>query len=143
MRSIELVVNEMTNNGSVEMVKEATSYARDFGIGITVSCAGPDSEEHATRNEASSCLRSAIERNPLGVILLLSNISSAEESLLQTRNIPYVIVDPVGQVSADALGVGIDNWTGGMLATQYLISLGHRRIAVITGPTNHNPRKRD
>lgn len=136
MRSIELVVNEMTNNGSVEMVKEATSYARDFGIGITVSCAGPDSEEHATRNEASSCLRSAIERNPLGVILLLSNISSAEESLLQTRNIPYVIVDPVGQVSADALGVGIDNWTGGMLATQYLISLGHRRIAVITGPIN-------
>ena len=136
MRSIELVVNEMTNNGSVEMVKEATSYARDFGIGITVSCAGPDSEEHATRNEASSCLRSAIERNPLGVILLLSNISSAEESLLQTRNIPYVIVDPVGQVSADALGVDIDNWTGGMLATQYLISLGHRRIAVITGPTN-------
>lgn len=106
MRSIELVVNEMTNNGSVEMVKEATSYARDFGIGITVSCAGPDSEEHATRNEASSCLRSAIERNPLGVILLLSNISSAEESLLQTRNIPYVIVDPVGQVSADALGGG-------------------------------------
>ena len=136
MRSIELVVNEMTNNGSVEMVKETTSYARDFGIGITVSCAGPDFKEYATRNETSNCLRSAIERNPLGVILLLSNISSAEESLLQTRNIPYVIVDPVGQVSADALGVGIDNWTGGMLATQYLISLGHRRIAVITGPTN-------
>lgn len=136
MRSIELVVSEMTNNGSMEMVKETTSYAREFGIGITVSCARPDSEEYSTRNEASSCLRNAIERNPLGVILLLSNISSAEESLLQTRNIPYVIVDPVGQVSADALGVGIDNWTGGMLATQYLISLGHRRIAVITGPTN-------
>lgn len=63
--SRELVVSEMTNNGSMEMVKETTSYAREFGIGITVSCAGPDSEEYSTRNEASSCLRNVIERNPL------------------------------------------------------------------------------
>lgn len=134
MRSIELVVNEMTNNGSVEMVKETTSYARDFGIGITVSCAGPDFKEYATRNETSNCLHSAIERNPLGVILLLSNISSAEESLLQTRNIPYVIVDPVGHVSADALGVGIDNWTGGNAC--------HAISHIIGAPTNrrhHRP----
>lgn len=64
--SRELVVGEMTNNESMEMVKETTSYAREFGIGITISCAGPDSEEYSTRNEASSCLRNAIERNPLG-----------------------------------------------------------------------------
>ena len=32
MRSIELVVSEMTNNGTVEMVKETASYARDFGL---------------------------------------------------------------------------------------------------------------
>ena len=63
---VDLVVSEMTNNRSMEMVKETTSYAREFGIGITVSCAGPDSEEYSTRNEASSCLRNAIERNPLG-----------------------------------------------------------------------------
>lgn len=63
---VDLVVSEMTNNGSMEMVKETTSYARKFGIGITVSCTGPDSEEYSTRNEASSCLRNAIERNPLG-----------------------------------------------------------------------------
>ena len=63
---VDLVVSEMTNNGSMEMVKETTSYARKLGIGITVSCAGPYSEEYSTRNEASSCLRNAIERNPLG-----------------------------------------------------------------------------
>lgn len=144
MRSIELVVNEMTNNGSVEMVKETTSYARDFGIGITVSCAGPDFKEYATRNETSNCLRSAIERNPLGVILLLSNISSAEESLLQTRNIPYVIVDPVGQVSADALGVGIDNWTGGeCLPRNISYHWGTDESPSSPAPPIHNPRKRD
>ena len=71
--SRELVVSEMTNNGSMEMVKETTSYAREFGIGITVSCAGPDSEEYSTRNEASSCLRNVIERNPLGGMRSLGN----------------------------------------------------------------------
>ena len=70
---VELVVSEMTNNGSMEMVKETTSYAREFGIGITVSCAGPDSEEYSTRNEASSCLRNVIERNPLGGMRSLGN----------------------------------------------------------------------
>lgn len=63
----------MTNNESMEMVKETTSYAREFGIGITVSCAGPDSEEYSTRNEASSCLRNVIERNPLGGMRSLGN----------------------------------------------------------------------
>lgn len=71
--SRELVVSEMTNNESMEMVKETTSYAREFGIGITVSCAGPDSEEYSTRNEASSCLRNVIERNPLGGMRSLGN----------------------------------------------------------------------
>lgn len=63
----------MTNNESMEMVKETTSYAREFGIGITVSCAGPDSEEYSTRNEDSSCLRNVIERNPLGGMRSLGN----------------------------------------------------------------------
>lgn len=70
---VDLVVSEMTNNGSMEMVKETTSYARKLGIGITVSCAGPYSEEYSTRNEASSCLRNAIERNPLGGMRSLGN----------------------------------------------------------------------
>ncbi|WP_428859823.1 LacI family DNA-binding transcriptional regulator [Bifidobacterium dentium] len=135
-QSIELVVKEVTNNGSVEMVRESTAYAKELGIGITVSCAGREHGTYKVRNEVSSCLRSAIERNPLGVIILLSDISPAEESLLETRAIPYVIVDPVGQVSADTLGVGIDNWTGGLLATEHLIALGHRSIGAITGPSD-------
>ena len=121
----------------------ATSYARDFGIGITVSCAGPDSEEHATRNEASSCLRSAIERNPLGVILLLSNISSAEESLLQTRNIPYVIVDPVGRSPLThwgwALITGPEECSPRNISYHWVTDGSPSSLA----PPIHNPRKRD
>ena len=136
MRSIELVVNEMTNNGSVEMVKEATSYAKRFWHRHHCKLRRTGFRRTRDKKRGQQLPPQRHRTQPLGVIRSLIKYSSAEESLLQTRNIPYVIVDPVGQVSADALGVGIDNWTGGMLATQYLISLGHRRIAVITGPTN-------
>ena len=37
----------------------------------------------------------------------------------------------------DALALNFDNFTGGLLATQHLITLGHRRIAFITGDPAH------
>src|SRR5690606_13274664 len=30
--------------------------------------------------------------------------------------------------------VGAGNWNGGLLATRHLLDLGHRRIAILTGP---------
>jgi LacI family transcriptional regulator len=52
--------------------------------------------------------------------------------------IPYVIIDrELSGLEADT--VLIDNHQGGYLATQYLISLGHHRIACITGPSHLTP----
>lgn len=134
--TVELVITEVDNNGSAELIKQTTHYAQSLGIGITVSCTGHHSSERGQRKGVSTCLRGAIDRNPLGVILLLSDITAAEEEHLHARNIPYVIIDPVGQVSPETLGVGIDNWTAGLVATEYLIKLGHRKIGAITGPLN-------
>ena len=32
--------------------------------------------------------------------------------------------------------MGATNWAGGLAATEHLLSLGHRRIAAITGPAD-------
>lgn len=132
--TIELVVKAVENNGTIEMIRHTTDYARDLGIGITVSSTGYSADNHALRKGVGECLRGAIDRNPLGIILLLSDITDDEEKLLISRDIPYVIIDPVGQVAPDTLGVGIDNWTSGLIATEHLTALGHRRIGAITGP---------
>jgi LacI family transcriptional regulator len=57
---------------------------------------------------------------------------------LVKRKIPVIIVDrnvPGPEVDA----VLVDNITGGWAAVRYLIELGHRRIACITGPSNVTP----
>lgn len=132
--TIELVVKAVENNGTIEMIRHATVYAREFHIGITVSATGTTDRTDGVRKGIGECLRGAFDRNPLGVILLLSDITPEEEKLLVSRGIPYVIIDPVGQVGVDTLGVGIDNWTSGLIATEHLTGLGHRRIGAITGP---------
>lgn len=126
-QTIELVLTEVMANGTMAMVNEATKYAQTLSVGITVTQTG-----RGARTE--DCFRAILSRNPLGTILLLSTVTEQEKSLLQSRDIPFVIVDPVGEVPADALGVGIDNWTSGLIATEHLASLGHRRIGIIRGP---------
>jgi LacI family transcriptional regulator len=53
---------------------------------------------------------------------------------LRTLSVPLVVVDQVGWSSAEAPSIGCTNWAGGFSATEHLIDLGHRQIAVIGGP---------
>jgi hypothetical protein len=53
---------------------------------------------------------------------------------LRRRNLPFVVVDGVSQPPPEIPSIGATNFTGGYAATEHLIRLGHRRIAVIGGP---------
>src|SRR5262249_23623596 len=50
------------------------------------------------------------------------------------QRIPFVVVDTDSATSAWVPTVGCNNWNGGLLAAGHLLELGHRRIAVISGP---------
>ena len=69
-----------------------------------------------------------------GAILVLSHGQQQYFDTLSKHKIPFVVVDQRGELGPDIPSVGATNWFGGRTATEYLISLGHRRIAVITGP---------
>jgi LacI family transcriptional regulator len=68
-----------------------------------------------------------------GVILVLTELSPAYRAQLAAMHIPVVIVDPVGQPDPRIPSIGATNWAGGLMATEHLIELGHRRIGTITG----------
>ncbi len=75
-----------------------------------------------------------LARRPLGVLLVLCHLTRTQQLQLQRMHIPFVVVDTDSATSASVPTVGSNNWNGGVLATRHLLDLGHRRIAVISGP---------
>lgn len=73
-----------------------------------------------------------------GVIFIAAGSKHEHLHELTTRGIPVVVADRnIPQAWADV--VLVNNEQGGHDATRYLISLGHRRIACITGPSDLTP----
>lgn len=52
---------------------------------------------------------------------------------LKSRKLPFILIDNQLQ-NAGASNVIVDNYTGGLEATRHLLSLGHVRVAHISGP---------
>lgn len=69
-----------------------------------------------------------------GAIVVLADNQSIHLQELRRRRIPFVVVDRLGQLDPDDMSVSATNLAGGKTATQYLLSLGHRRIAALIGP---------
>ncbi len=69
-----------------------------------------------------------------GAILVLARGQSERLDALHKQQIPFVVVDHRGELGVDVASVGATNWAGGRAATEHLLALGHRRIAVIGGP---------
>lgn len=128
--TIELVVEYIEHNGTMELIKYASYWAQQAGLAITVT-----QTNHGDATE--DCFRGIIDRNPQGVIMQqMGGLTTQAKSLLKSRSIPVVIIDPIDTVDSDVMSVSIDNWTAGYQAGKHLLSLGHRRIAVIRGPAN-------
>jgi LacI family xylobiose transport system transcriptional regulator len=71
--------------------------------------------------------------NLLGTVNL--GFTPAQQFLLRAGAIPLVALDPSDQPMRGVPSVVATNWSGGIDAARHLLDLGHRRIAVITGPT--------
>jgi LacI family transcriptional regulator len=69
-----------------------------------------------------------------GALLVLPEETNEELRVLLHHGYRFVVVDPRKPVDERIPAVSAANSTGATLATRHLLSLGHRRIAAITGP---------
>lgn len=76
-------------------------------------------------------------RNHFAGVIMLNPIETAGlvQTLRSTAHCPVVMVNRYLR-SLDTDAVCIDNFRGGYMATDYLISHGHKRIAHLSGPDN-------
>jgi LacI family transcriptional regulator len=69
-----------------------------------------------------------------GAILITVDASSPSIKSIVDEGFPIVVVDPVRLGDTNCVTIGATNYTGGVSATEHLLSLGHRRIAHAGGP---------
>ncbi len=79
-------------------------------------------------------LRSMLDHASDGVLLLLPYERIGIANSLMAQNIPFIAIGDRNEPTTLFPTIGSTIWLGGYTATQYLISLGHRRIGIITGP---------
>lgn len=91
-------------------------------------------------------LRSSVVRNlparkdARGAVLILPPESRTDLEALVARGYPFVIVDPRISVPRKTVSISAAHFSGARAVTRHLIGLGHRRIAVISGPPSWRAR---
>ena len=80
--------------------------------------------------------REVLARRPVGVIAVQLGLSSDQHALLATSGIPVVALDPDSEPEHPIPSVTATNSSGAIAATRHLLELGHRRIAVLSGPAD-------
>jgi LacI family transcriptional regulator len=129
---IDLVFVDLGSPWAMAILAGVEEVAYRAGTGVVVSAVHG---RHRTRPD-ERWLEHVASRRTDGVLLILSELSSGQQARLEALGVPVVTVDPAGTPPAGIPSVGASNWAGGLSATEHLIELGHRRIAVIGGPTD-------
>lgn len=124
-RRLDLVLDGLRSWYGMEIIHGVVTAGQEIGVDVTVGTTPFDVP-------GSEWVQTVIERRALGVIVVTSSLSGEQVQAFETAGVPLVVIDPVG-VADGVTSVGATNWVGGLSATEHLIALGHRRIAVLGG----------
>ena len=125
---LDLVFNQLDSPWAIQILRGVEDYSAEHARGVVVSAV-----RHSDARPAS--WTSAVASHDTdGVILVTSEVTVDQWRQLHTKDIPLIVIDPVNAPGPEVPSVGATNWAGGISATEHLLELGHRRIAVISGP---------
>lgn len=125
---IALVIDGIDSLWALKVVQGAEEAAASFGWSVVVT-----STHHGSVGPRD-WLRRIVEQRPLGVVAALTKVNPGTLRQLTSLGTPIAIVEPVVGFDPRIPTVSATNWLGGLTATEHLLALGHRRIAIITGP---------
>jgi LacI family transcriptional regulator len=130
--TIGMMVPNNSNPYFAELIQGVEDAAFKVGYNVILCNAYDDPKKQA------DYLRVLIQKRIDGLILVASGADETLAQLLRDQATPIVLVDrEVAGVDADFIEA--DHETGSYLATKYLIELGHREIACVSGPADLPP----
>ena len=127
-RLIDLVLPDISGEWPTRVLSGAEEEAFRAGVALVVGSA------HARLLSNRRWLDGVRDRRSSGIILVACRIRPEFERTLRRLSIPYLYVDPLGTAPPDVPSIDVTNFAGARDATLHLADLGHRRVALITGP---------
>lgn len=131
-RSIGLVVPDVSNPFFAAVAKGVESVSRQLDLNVFLS--NTDESIELERG----VLRGLVGRVD-GVILVPAREDSDNTAELRRAGTPIVLLDRRLKNGDDLDSVLVDSYAGAYEAAEHLLSLGHRRIGVISGPLDTTP----
>ena len=125
---IALIVSDIRNPFYSELVWVINNNLREKGYLMTLY----NSSQIAGENDQH--LRMLLDSGFSGIIVADARNEVSFTNILQNANCPIVLVNrEIGFISKYD-SISVDNKMGGYIATKHLLSLGHRKIAMLRGP---------
>lgn len=128
-RLIEVSFPEWQNAYESAVLDGLSASAEAEGYEIVI---GPRAHDNRVDIDPEGLRRSG----RVGAIFVTVDASDPPIKALSDAGFPVVVVDPVRVGSTRCVSIGATNFTGGVTATEHLLSWGHRRIAHAGGPAS-------
>jgi len=125
--TVGMMIPNNSNPYFAEIIRGIEDTCYDAGFNVILCNSDDDPLKQSTY------VRLLSEKQVDGLIVLSSGSDVELLDTLRTATMPQVVVDrEIDELAADL--VEVNHEAGGLLATQHLLQLGHRRIACIAGP---------
>jgi LacI family transcriptional regulator len=122
-----LIISDITNPFFPELVKAFEDIAVEHGKEVLIANTNYDP------GRMEGCVARMLQRKVDGLAVMTSEMDERHIEAVSRRDIPMVFLDAVA-TGPNISSVGTDYRAGVSCAMEHLISLGHRRIAFISGP---------
>lgn len=130
-RTVDLVFDDLVSPYSLEVLSGVTEAGTEAGVDVVVNRAPRDDAGARSADDWAGRLK-AVGRE--GIIIVTSELTLEQVESFDRAGLPLVVIDPLNLPRVEVTSVGATNFSGGLTATEHLLSLGHRRIGFAGGP---------
>ena len=127
---IALLISDVSNPVWARVTLAIQEYLSQHGIGVILANTRSNLEEEKRQ------LDIAFSQGVGGIIVTPYNFQSNAVAEIRRRGIPCVVLGRRGDFGADV--VRFDSYGTAYALTKLLLEQGYRRIALLTGPTDHS-----
>ena len=120
---VDLILPRMDDEYFLPILEGVAQVLNEAGVRLVLT------STHYHPEEEVQWAETVTDHSTDGVLLVLP--SDEVIAHLAHSGLPYVLIHNQGDQLSNVPSVRITSWEGGFVATQYLISLGHQRIAYI------------